>query len=425
MQRGPLHLLGSRRFLPLFLTQALGAFNDNVLKNALVILITYRLAGQAGVDAGLLVTLAAGIFILPFFLFSATAGQLADRCDKALLIRRVKLAEVLLMLMASTGFWLQSTWMLMLVLFLMGTQSAFFGPLKYGILPDHLQEGELVGANGLLQASTFLAILLGTLSGGLLVLVEHGTAIISLFIVAIALLGWFCSRYIPATGIADPGLRIGLHFLRDTWRIVVYSRRQPAIFAPLLGVSWFWLVGATFLAQMPTFGKQTLHGDEGVVTLLLLLFSMGIGIGSLLCDRLLKGEVKASLVPVGALGISLFTFDLYFASKGLAAPWGKTLIDVPTLLSDPAGWRLLLDFILIAASGGIYVVPLNAIIQARSEPSHRARNIATVNIFNAMFMVASALASLALLAAGMSVAGLLLTLALFNLGAIPLVMRIR
>ncbi|MCB1852598.1 MAG: MFS transporter [Gammaproteobacteria bacterium] len=411
-------LLSRRRFFPLFLTQFLGAFNDNLFKNALVILITFDLAIRSGSDPGLLVTSAAGIFILPFFLFSATAGQLADRYDKAHVIRLVKLVEVFLMLGAALGFYLQSLGFLFFALFLMGAQSAFFGPLKYGILPDHLPSDELISGNALIQAATFLAILLGTLAGGLLIMATGGPEIISLALVLIALAGWLASRAIPATASAAPELRISLNFLAETWSIISYGAQHPEIFRPILAVSWFWLVGATFLAQLPTFGKVSLAGDEATVTLLLLVFSIGIGTGSLLCNRLLRGAIHLTYVPYGALGISLFALEIYFASSAYPVKPSDAHSGVFWFLSQGYGWRVLLDMFMIALSGGIYIVPLNALIQARSEEAHRARNIATVNILNALFMVVSAIVSALLLALGFSVPELFLTVAICNLGAI-------
>ena len=411
-------LLGKRRFLPLFLTQALGAFNDNVFKNALVILITFELAARSGSDPRLMVTAAAGIFILPFFLFSATAGQLADRYDKARIIRLVKLVEILLMLGAAVGFYLQNLNYLLGILFLMGAQSAFFGPLKYGILPDHLARNELISGNGLIQAATFLAILLGTLVGGLLILTDGGARTISITVLLLAIAGWLASRAVPATASAAPDLKVRLNFLVETWSIITYGARRPEIFRPTLAVSWFWLVGATFLAQLPTFGKVSLGGDEGVVTLLLLVFSIGIGAGSLLCNRMLHGEIHLTYVPFGALGISLFALELYFASTGGVALQDKGLIGISQFVSNWSGWRILLDMFLIALSGGIYIVPLNAVIQARSEQAHRARNIAMVNILNALFMVVSAIVSALLLALNFIVPELFLLLALANLGAV-------
>jgi len=410
-------LLETRRFLPLFLTQTLGAFNDNLFKNALVVLITFVLAEQSGMDASLLVTAAAGIFILPFLLFSALAGQIADKYDKSRIIRIVKLVEILLMCGAALGFYLQSVPALMLLLFLMGAQSAFFGPLKYGILPDHLHRDELIGGNGLIQAATFLAILLGTLAGGLLILAGKGTFIISILIIGVAVVGWFCSRYIPATRPASALLDINPNVVGETWKIIRYTAQRKEIFAPILAISWFWLVGATFLAQVPTFGKVALGGDESLVTLLLLVFSVGIGIGSMLCNRMLKGEVHASYVPYGALALSVFSVDLYFATHQAVAPGGGELIGATLFMEHLPNWRILMDFMLIAVSGGIYIVPLNAMVQARSEPSHRARNISAVNILNALFMVASAIASALLLSQGFSVSQIFLCLAILNLGA--------
>lgn len=410
-------LLGQRRFLPLFVTQLLGAFNDNVFKNALVILITFELAARSGSDPRLMVTAAAGIFILPFFLFSATAGQLADRYDKARVIRVVKLIEIILMLGAAVGLQLQSANFLLFILFLMGAQSAFFGPLKYAILPDHLARDELISGNGLIQAATFLAILIGTLVGGLFILASGGAMIISIIVVSLAITGWLASRAIPATGSAAPGLKVNWNFLAETWSMVAYCARRREIFRPTLAVSWFWLVGATFLAQLPTFGKQSLGGDEGVVTLLLLVFSVGIGTGSLLCNRLLRGEIHLTYVPFGAMGISLFALELYFASAGGMTMQTADVVGVARFLSDWAGCRIVLDMFLIAVSGGIYIVPLNAVIQARSEDAHRARNIAAVNILNALFMVVSAVASAFLLALNVTVPELFLILALVNLGA--------
>ena len=424
MRHSQLTLLGKRRFLPLFLTQSLGAFNDNVFKNALVILITFELAARSGGDPGLMVTAAAGIFILPFFLFSATAGQLADRYDKARVIRLVKLMEIVLMLGAAIGFQLQSVTTLFSILFLMGAQSAFFGPLKYAILPDHLARDELISGNGLIQAATFLAILLGTLVGGLFILASGGATIISMILVLLAVAGWLTSRAIPATGCAAPELKIRLNFMAETWSMIAYGARHQEIFRPTLAVSWFWLVGATFLAQLPTFGKLSLGGDEGVVTLLLLVFSVGIGTGSLLCNRLLRGAIHMTYVPFGALGISLFALELYFATAGGPPLQAGEAVEVNQFLASWAGWRILLDMFLIALSGGIYIVPLNAVIQTRSEQAHRARNIATVNILNALFMVLSAIVSALLLALDFTVPELFLILALFNLGAVLFTARI-
>jgi acyl-[acyl-carrier-protein]-phospholipid O-acyltransferase/long-chain-fatty-acid--[acyl-carrier-protein] ligase len=424
MLKSQFALLRERRFLPLFVTQALGAFNDNLFKNALVILITFRLAALAGVDSGVMVTVAAGIFILPFFLFSATAGQLADHYDKARMIRLVKLVEILLMLAAALGFYLDSLYFLLAVLFLMGSQSAFFGPLKYSILPEHLDDDELIAGNGLIQAATFLAILLGTLVGGLLILSDSGRIGISLMVVTIAAAGWLASREIPVTRVAAPDLRVSLNFLWETWLIVRHAASRREIFLPTLAVSWFWLVGATFLAQMPNLGKLVLRGDEVLVTLLLLAFSVGIGVGSMLCNRLLRGALRTTFVPLGALGITLFSLDLHFSAAAFVAAEQSVTVTLVQFVAEWRGVRVLLDLFMIALAGGVYIVPLNALIQARSNPAHRARNIAALNVLNALFMVVSALASALLLGMGGTVPELFLILALANIGAVLLTARI-
>ncbi|MCB1760918.1 MAG: MFS transporter [Gammaproteobacteria bacterium] len=425
MLKSQFSLLRERRFLPLFATQALGAFNDNLFKNALVILITFRLAADAGVDAGLMVTAAAGVFILPFFLFSATAGQLADHYDKARLIRLVKQVEILLMLGAGLGFYLDNLYFLLCVLFLMGSQSAFFGPLKYSILPDHLADDELIAGNGLIQAATFVAILLGTLAGGLLILTGSGGILISLMVVAIAVAGWLTARAIPATRAAAPQLRVSMNFVAETWRIVSHAAAARDVFLPTLAVSWFWLVGATFLAQMPNLGRQVLGGDELLVTLLLLAFSVGIGVGSMLCNRLLRGALRTTFVPLGALGITLFSLDLYLSSTAFLLHHPATTSTVTQFVGEWRGGRVLLDLFLIALAGGVYIVPLNALIQARSNPAHRARNIAAVNVLNALFMVLSAVASAIWLGMGGTLPGLFLLLALANIAAVLFTARLR
>jgi acyl-[acyl-carrier-protein]-phospholipid O-acyltransferase/long-chain-fatty-acid--[acyl-carrier-protein] ligase len=406
-------LLRSRHFLPLFATQFLGALNDNLLKSALVMLITYRVAGAAGANAEILVAAAGGVFILPFFLFSATAGQLADRCDKAWLIRWVKLAEIAIMAGAAGGFLLGSIPLLFFVLFLMGAHSTFFGPLKYGILPDHLPEGDLLGANALVESGTFLGILVGTIVGGLLVLQDGGAGWISTLVVAVAVAGWAVSLAIPPTQPAAPELKVRLNVLRETWDILAYSARDRAIFLIILGISWYWLVGATILSQIPTLARDVIGADEGVVTLFLTLFSIGVAVGSLLCNRLQKGAVHATYVPLGAVGITAFALDLFLATRHHAPPSGS-LLDVAGFLAGAGGWRIVVDLVGLAVAGGLFIVPLYALLQRHSAPAHRARNVAANNVVNALFMVVSALATALLLGAGLGVPEIFLTLALVN-----------
>jgi len=378
MHNSLLHLLRTKRFLPLFVTQFLGALNDNLFKNALVILVIYRIAAAAELNGQVLVTVAAGIFILPFFLISATAGQVADKFEKSGLIRWIKAGEIVIMAMAAIGFWIGNVYFLMAVLFFMGVQSALFGPVKYSILPDYLRQDELIGGNALVEAGTFLAILIGTIAGGLLILRDQGTLMVSAGVVSFACLGWISSFFLPRVPAPAPALKINPNIVGETWAIVKKAAERRDIFLSILGISWFWLVGATFLSQFPAFTKDVLSADETVVTLFLTLFSVGIGVGSLLCNRLLKGEITAKYVPLGAVGMTVFTIDLYIASIGGGGA-GAPLLDAMAFIAKPANWRIVLDLVAIAVCGGLYIVPLYAILQSRSEESHRSRIIAANN----------------------------------------------
>ncbi len=415
MQQSQFHLLRLKRFFPLFVTQALGAFNDNGFKQGLVILVTYGLAANAGYDARLIITIAAGIFILPFFLFSATAGQLADKYDKAMLIRRIKFAEIILMGLAAIGFYLQNIEFLLFVLFLMGTQSSFFGPLKYGILPQLLKKDELIGGNALIETGTFLAILLGTMYGGLLITQHMGPAIVAVSLSVLAVMGFLAARQIPAMKPQNPELRVSYNLFSQTARIIKHASGNRTVFLSILGISWFWLVGALYLAQFPTFSHDTLFADEMVSTLFVAIFTIGIAIGSLACNRLLNGVVSAKYVPLAALAITIFSVDLYFASRN-AAP-GLTsgqFMHVGQFLSASANWRILFDLFMIAFSGGLYAVPLYALIQESSDPDHVSRNIAANNIVNALFMVVSTLLAGVMLNAGYTIPQLFLAIGVLN-----------
>ncbi|HRP95147.1 MAG TPA: MFS transporter [Rhodocyclaceae bacterium] len=405
-------LLQERRFLPFFITQFLGAFNDNFYKNALVVLITFQAAQMTSLSPGVLVNLAAGVFILPFFLFSATAGQLADKFEKSRLIRFTKLLEIVIMLLAAVGFALMSLPLMLGTLFLMGTQSSLFGPVKYAILPQQLREDELVGGNALVETGTFVSILVGTIAGGLLVAVPNGPAWLSAGVIAIAVLGYLASRAIPPAAAVDPGLKINWNPLTETWRIVRFTQGNRTVFLSILGVSWFWFYGALFLSQFPAYASEVLGGDEKAVTLLLAMFSIGIGAGSLLCEKLSAGRIELGLVPVGSIGLSLFALDLWWASPTPGAL--GTGLPMAALLAEPLMWRVLFDLVMIGVFGGFFIVPLYALIQNRSEPSHRSRVIAGNNILNALFMVVAALMGAGLLAAGLSVAELFLVTALLN-----------
>lgn len=409
---GQFKLLSERRFLPLFITQFLGAFNDNVLKNAMVILITFEGVRMSGIDPALMVNACAGLFILPFFLFSATSGQLADKYEKSRLIRLVKLLEICIMVIAAIGFWLPNLPLLLIALFLMGMHSTLFGPLKYSILPQHLYENELIGGNALVESGTFLAILLGTILGGTLIgLGENGRHYASAACFTIALLGYIASRGIPIAPPPVPGLRINWNPFTETWRNLRFTRQNQAVFLAILGISWFWFYGALFLSQFPSFAKDHLGGNESVVTLLLAIFSVGIGLGSLLCEKLSGKHIEPGLVPLGSIGLTVFAIDLYFAAPVAGSVSG---LSAAQFIAQPGGLRILADLVLIGVFGGFYCVPLYALVQTRSEASHRSRVIAGNNILNALFMVAAAVLAIVLLGAGCSVPQLFLITALLN-----------
>lgn len=415
MDNSQFALLKSKRFLPLFITQALGALNDNVFKNALAILLVYRLAAEAGLNTAVLATAAGGVFILPFFLFSATAGQIADKYDKAVLIQQIKLAEIVIMALGAVALFSGDVWFLFGVLFLMGTQSAFFGPLKYSILPVHLQESQLIGANSLVEAGTFLSILAGTIAGSLLILTGSGIAVVSGLVLALAGLGYAASCFIPGTAAAVPDLKISWNIIAESWRMVAKAASAGFSRFTILGISWFWLVGAILLSLFPAIAGDLLKGDETVVTLFLVLFTVGIAIGSMLCNRLLKGQVSAIHAPFGALGIAIFIADFSFALINYQPADSGELIGGLAFLSDWSHLRMMADLVGVALCGGIFIVPLYAILQARSANEDRSRTIAANNIVNAFFMTAGAGVVAGLIGAGVAIPAVLLGIAAMTL----------
>ena len=402
--REPFQLLKTRRFLPIFVTQFLGAFNDNLFKNALVVLLTYQSASWTTLKPEVLVNLAVGIFILPFFVFSATAGQLADKYDKARLARLVKLLEMAIMIAAGVGFAMHSLAFLLFALFLFGMHSTLFGPVKYAILPQHLKENELVGGNALVEAGTFIAILIGTLTGALLAGLAQGAVWITVGGLLVAAVGYLASRGIPAAPAPEPQLRINPNLYTETRRNIGFAREDRTVFLCILGISWFWLYGALLLAQLPAYTKNVLGGSETAVTLLLMTFTIGIGIGSILCARLSGKVVEPGLVPIGSIGLTLFGLDLAWATPAL--PAGRELLPALGLLAEPGIWRVLLDLCALGLFGGFFIVPLYALVQLRSNIAYRARIIAANNIMNALYMVVGALAAAALLGAGLSIPAL-------------------
>ncbi|MCB1606999.1 MAG: MFS transporter [Xanthomonadales bacterium] len=406
-------LLRERRFLPLFLTQTLGALNDNIFKQALIILVTFVSTTVTQEQGQVLVQVAAALFILPFFLFSATAGQLADKLDKAAMTRWVKVLELAIMLIGGVGFVTGNITLLILMLFLMGTQSTLFGPIKFGVLPQYLDDRELVGGNGLIEMATFLAILIGTMIGGSLI-EWPGVGVWAVFavVVAVALAGMISAWNMPKAPAADPLLRIDYNPISATWNIVRELTRHRTVFLSCLGVSWFWFYGSIYFTQLPYFTKEVLGGGSGVLTLLLTVFSIGTGVGSLLCERMSGHRVEIGLVPFGSIGMTVFGIDLFFATP--LVPLGNE-ITVAAFLQAPGTWRLLFDLFGMAVFGGFFIVPLFAMIQQQSAAAIRSRIIAANNILNAAFMVAAALFSIALTSfAEVSIPQLLLIVAVLN-----------
>ena len=403
-------LLGQRRFAPFFWTQFLGAANDNLFKFAFTVLVTYRLQLEwlPPALAGLVI---GALFILPFLLFSATAGQLADKFDKSLVIRWVKTMEIAIMLLAGWGFVDSKVTVLLTCVFLMGLHSTLFGPVKYAYLPQHLDEREITGGNGMVEMGTFVAILLGQLAGGLLIALPSGGEVVALACFGVALLGRAAAQAVPRSPATDSGLAINWNPASETWRNLKLAHRDLVVFRSLLGISWMWFFGAVFLSLFPAFAKEVLHGDEHVASLLLVVFSVGIGVGSLLCETLSRRHVEIGLVPLGAIGMSVFAIDLYFASRALPVSANLTLAQFVSL---SAHWRLMADLGLLSLFAGLYSVPMYALIQARSQPTHRARIIAANNILNALFMIASSLLAGAMLKSGFTVPQVFLALGLAN-----------
>ena len=384
---GQFSLFKQRRFLPFFLTQFLGAFNDNVFKNSLVLLLTYGTLINADEKLSLYTNAAALLFILPFFLFSGTAGQIADKYEKSKLIRNIKFFEVLIMILAALAFYLQSVMSLMSVLFFMGAQSSFFGPVKYSIIPQHLKKEELVGGNALVESGTFLAILLGAILAGLLHRFDTPALPVSIAVIVFATLGYCTSRAIPTAPAVAPDLKINWNILTQTVKTISFTRRNPTVFIAIMAISWFWFLGAAYLTQFPEYSKVLLSGDDSIVILLLTTFSIGIGVGSLLCEKLSGHKVELGLVPIGSIGLSIFGLDL---SLQAMPPATDTLRSMADFLSIPNSTHILLDMLCIGLFGGLYIVPLYTMIQERSDPAVRSRVIAGNNIFNALFMVTSA-----------------------------------
>ncbi|SDD06544.1 hypothetical protein SAMN05216345_105438 [Cupriavidus sp. YR651] len=416
-QQSQFRLLGVRRFAPFFWTQFLGAMNDNVFKVAFTSLVTYHTALFEGVDAHSAAFLISAIFIAPFVLFSATSGQIADKIEKSRLIRLVKSLEIGIMLLGLAGFAWHSAPLLYVGTFLMGLHSTLFGPVKFAYLPQHLDSTELVGGNGLVEMGTFVAILIGTLLGGELAGVTRGGMVVGplyvgIVCVTIAVAGRAVSQRVPLSPAPQPDLRINWNPFTETWRNLALAHERRVVFQSLLGISWLWFLGATFLTSFFSFAKDVLGGDQNVVTLLLAMFSVGIGTGSLLCERLSGRHVEIGLVPFGSIGMTVFAVDLYLSTHGQTA--GPALTGIGGFLAYPGHWRVLVDLFCVAMFGGFYSVPLYALIQSRCAPTHRARIIAANNILNSFFMIGASLLGVFMTQAGYTIPQLFLVVGLLN-----------
>lgn len=416
--RSLFHLFAQRRFLPFFITQFLGALNDNLFKNALLVIVVSGAVAGSDSNTNFITNLAAGLFILPYFLFSTTAGQLADRYDKALLIRRIKIAEIILMVAGCYALWRADINLMLGILFALGVQSAFFGPIKYAIIPQHLSADELLAGNAQVGMGTFVSILVGTLIGGWLVTADQGPMYVGLLATLFAVIGWLSSRHIPnapATSAAQQGT-LTLNPLTVARGNLKLARKNPTVFYCIIAISWFWLYGGSFLTQVPNYAVTVLQGHPTLISILLGAFIVGVAIGSLLCHRLSKGQVEPGLVPIGGLGLSVFAVDLFFTSGLYQAANADLSAVLPlTFIALTDGIHILLDLMFIGMFGGMLVVPLYSMIQQRTEDETRARVLSVNNIINAIFMVVGALLGMLFLSIlGWSIPQFFLAVALMN-----------
>lgn len=391
---GQFHLFKQRKFVSMFFTQFLGAFNDNVFKQGLILVLTFTASTKLNTPISILNNLAAMLFILPYFLFSALAGQIADKYEKSALTQKIKLLEIIIMMIAAVGFIFEIYWLLFLALFLMGTHSTFFGPIKYAYLPEVMKKQELVAANGLFQMGTSLAILTGMILAGVLTQLNHSLYWLSAIVLLIAALGFWAASFLPKTQNVNPNIAINWNIFQTSYDIIKYLYSLPLLFFIIIGNSWYWYYGATFLTQTAEFGKTVLHGNESVIILLLTLFSVGIALGSILCKRLSNNEVTLKLFPIGVLGLTVLAVDLYFAAKGYHIDSSQAYQNVSQIIKTDGIVRIFLDLFLLGVFGGIYIVPLYAFMQAYAPVSHRSRIIGANNIFNAIFMVLSAIVAM-------------------------------
>lgn len=410
-------LMKTKRFLPLFLTQFFGAFNDNVFKNALIIMLAFNASIlPSGISEGLAVNISAALFILPFFLFSSIAGQLADYNEKSNLVQKLKIIELLLVALCAFSLISKNVYLMWVALFLLGAQSTFFGPIKYSILPQHLEEKELVGGNSLIEMGTFISILIGTIVGGVLISIDYGSYYICAILFTAAIIGLMSSYKIPIANPASQG-KIKFNIFQQSVEIVKIAKQTKSVFLSILGISWFWFLGATFLAQFPLLVKDVLASHENTVTILLMIFSIGIAAGSLLCEKLSRGKIEPGLVPFGAFGMTVFGVYLYFALTSFAQQrtiFAESVISISQFISFNPSWHVMASLFLLSVCGGFFTVPLYAMIQSRSKAENRSRVIAANNIINAFFMIGSAIFAIVCFSMNISVTTLILMTIVLN-----------
>lgn len=405
-------LLKSKRFAPFFITQFLGAFNDNIYKNTLMLIMAYGAAEALGLNTHIVLNLAAVLFIFPFLLFSALGGQIADKYEKSSLIKKIKMLEIIIMMAGGYALFNEHYFILLFLLFLMGAQSAFFGPCKYAILPQHLKSTELVGGNALVEMGTFVSILMATIGAGVIMQFDDYLMIAGLAVIVLALMGYLASCFIPVAPAMDANLKIEWNIVSSSWKLIRYAHCHREIYLAIIAISWFWFLGATYLTQFPSFSREVLNGDPSLVTLLLAIFTLGIGSGSMLCEKLSRSQVELGIVPIGALGMTVFGIDLFFAVPVVINDTETWL----TFLNQSSHWRLLLDLAAIGFFGGIFIVPLYAYIQLRVDEQYRARIISVINIINALFLVGSGLVGILFLGIfGLSITELFLVISIMNI----------
>jgi len=416
--KSQLSLFKTRRFLPLFIVQFFGAFNDNAFKNALVIWCTYDVALKLNLDPKLIVTIASCLFILPFFIMSFLAGQLADKYEKSQIIRNIKKIEILLMSLIFLGFYFENIYFLLLLIFLMGAQSTFFGPLKYSLLPENLKDDELISGNALIEGGTFLAILFGTIFGGIAISGHYGVEVVCSFLILFGFVGYFSSKFIPKSPIGDSKLALSFNVFTQTKKIVNYAKKQEEVWLSVLGISWFWFVGIIFLSQIPTYTNEIVRGSEHVVTMFLSIFSVGMAIGSVMCNKLLKGEVNGRLIPYGSAGMTISILIFVVASylyHNLTLPFSYVGIQGFITSGGYYSFAIIMSLFSLSIFSGIYTVPLYAIMQDRSQDKYISRIIAAHNVINSLFMVVASIVVLLLLLLNFNLLEIFLMLGVANI----------